>query len=169
MPALSFLMLLALVVLLLPDEQLPPPLPVETTASDIVWSRMTAAGETIRLRAHHLQRRSDGVVVVEEVEISTRQQKNNLRLRGKQGRTDTTYRQIRLAEANGELITAAGARVTLSLAAALYSLDGSHLQGEQVKIHQTDGNLSGDIFLWDDENMVLRGNVRATYLPPQTP
>lgn len=165
LPALFFLLLLAL-MLILPHEELPPPLPVETSARDIIWSRMTAEGEVIHMHASALHRRSDGVVTVEDVRIQTRQQKNNLLLRGTQGETDNAYRQIVLRNASGELTTRNGARVSLSLKSARYHLDGSRLHGTQVNIHQTNGTLSGENFLWEDVTMRLQGNVRASFLPP---
>ena len=167
MPALSFLALLALAVIFLPQEEDIAPLRTETTASDIVWSRITEKGETARMSADTLRQDADGIVKVQVVKIEVaHEDDNNLTLRGDEGVTDNTYEEISLSNTNGRLVTSDGAHITLSLATAVYRLDGSHLEGQQAKIHQGNEEIVADEFIWDSEDIVLRGNVQASYVVP---
>ena len=160
LPALAFL-LLAAGVFLLPQEKRLPPITAEITANDIAWQRITALGQVINLSTDHLQRQADGTVEAKDVKIEFAEQ--GAYLYGKHGITDTIYEKIRLTGASGELITPTGKRITLSMASALYYIDGTQLLGKSVNIHQHNDRLTGDTFHLDGSTMRLRGNVRASY------
>lgn len=165
LPSLFFLLLLAVAIFFLTAEESFSPLNTESEATDVVWSRHTPEGEVVRMRATHIQRRQDGVVGIKQVDIHSESDDIRIHLYGEEGETDVNYQQIHLSTADGELTISNGDRITLSLEAALYYLDGNYLQGKNARIIQPDRRLSGDYFVWNGEDIILRGNVAASYLP----
>ena len=164
LPSLLFLLLLAVVVFFLTVEEPFTPLNTESEATDIIWSRHTAQGEVVRMRAQHIEQRQNGIVNVRQVDIDSIIKGVRIHLHGEEGETDTHYQQIHLSVANGEILLPESGNVTLSLQTALYHLDGSRLQGNNARLLQPEGSLSGDYFIWNGEDIILRGNVVASYL-----
>lgn len=162
-PSVFFLLLLVATVFIFPGEERLPPIDNEVRAEGIVWSRYTEAGEVVRLAAPLMVRRVDGRVEVEQVRIDTRQRGYAVYLQGARGATDSQYQQIRLQDTVGEIINN-GERISLSLASAVYDLDGSQrLQGSGVVIRKGENEFSGERLLWDNEHLRLQGRVRASY------
>ena len=170
LPSLSFLLLLAAAIFLLPEDEQFETLYTETVVSDIIWSRHTPTGEGIQLRAPYLTRQADGIVHIKDVSMEIQQQQSQIYLHGEEGLSGQNYQQITLTNANGTLSTSAdnGNNIILSLAVAHYNLDNNHLSGEKVSIRENHSVLTGENFSWNQQIVHLRGNVHAVFRVAET-
>lgn len=164
-PLLTFCFMLAVLFIILPDDDAPAPPLLETTATDIALTQKRTDGGEVNMAAASLTRAADGGVRIAGLQLNITLANGVLVLKDDNATLNEETKELTLPSAAGELQTA-GRRAILSFGKLSYRLTDGMLTGGAVSITEANNKFSGKSFTFSTEgNLIMQGDIKAVFPP----
>ena len=161
LPLPLFLILLG-VAFVLGDNGESGALPLDTQARDIEYRYRNGDGDRVLVRAATATALPDGALRIDDLNLIFDGAARAMSFDGDSGAVDSARRALTMQSVNG-WVRSADVQIALSLSEMAYDLADANISGRDVLLRRGDNVVIGDAFFMNADEIVLEGQVRATY------